>query len=198
MRAKPVETKAFVWDFDDTLFKTEAKVHVYDSNTGKYIKSLDAEEFNRFKKLPFHFLDFNDFVNPNLILKAEPYKEYVSLKKIDELITAGKIIADIYILTGRTPHVQKAIFDLLKKMKIKNIEGNKIICMGDGRGEINIPKEKTKILKELKKDYDKIFFFDDNEENITLAKKIGISAYLIEEYIKKIDFKNERMSILWI
>lgn len=185
MRAKRVVNKGFFFDFDDTLFSTESQVHVYDNDSGKFIKSLTADEFNAYKKLPSHFLDFQDFTDGKIVRKGKPMPTFELLKKIDEEISEGTLFGDIYILTARTPHVQKAIFDLLRTHGIKNIAGNDIICMGDGRGEMDIPKEKKKILKSFKKKYDKVYFYDDSKKNIEAMKNTGIKSYLIEEYIEK-------------
>jgi hypothetical protein len=185
MRAKPVITKAFVFDFDDTLFTTGAKVHVYDNDTGKFIKSLDSGQFNKFHKLPSQFLDFHDFTDNSIILRGKPLEAFTLLKEVDQEISDETLFGDIYILTARTPHVQKGIYDVLKKHGIKNIKGNHIICMGDGRGEIDIPEIKKKELMKIAKNYDKVYFYDDSKKTIDAVKHLSIKSYLIEEYIKK-------------
>lgn len=183
MRAKTVKKISYIFDFDDCLFTTSAKVHVIDEDTGEFIKSLTAEEFNDYTKPPNHFLDFGDFTDYTVVIEGTPYDGFYIMENVDKRISNGEN-SEIFVLTARTPHVQKAIFDLLKSKGIQNIKGNNIICMGDGRGEIDIPKEKGKHLKEIKKNSSKVFFYDDSKDNIIAADKLGINTKLIEEYIK--------------
>lgn len=49
-----------VFDIDDTLFHTHAKIHVKDKN-GKTVKTLSNSEFNDHKLEPGHHYDFHEF-----------------------------------------------------------------------------------------------------------------------------------------
>lgn len=181
MKTKSIISKSYVFDFDDCLVTTSALIHVYHSKSGKFIKSMNTKELNNYNKKDFYTLDFSDFVSPYIIAKAKPYKAWNILEKIDKKISKGLIFADLFILTGRTNHVQKAIFNLLKSKDIKNMPANQILCIGDGKGEINIAKEKKKELKKIEKKYDEIYFFDDDKENIHFANSIKkIKTKLIE------------------
>ncbi len=182
MRARPVIKKAYIFDFDDCLFKTSSLIKILDNKTGNFIRSLTPEQFHKYKKQPNHFLDFHDFVDAKLIDKGNPYKGFDIMEKIDKEISNNEFEGDLYVLTARTPHMQNAIFQLLKKWGIRNIKGDQVICMGDGRGKIDIAKEKSKELKKLKKKYDELYFYDDSHDNITSARKLGINTKLIEIY----------------
>ncbi len=165
---------------DDTLIKTKASVKVY-SNDGDLIKSLRPDEFNVYKKKDGEVLDFADFVSRDIILDATPFKMWPLMKEIDREITEEGNNADLYILTGRTNHVQLAIFELFKSWGVKNLVLENIICMGDGRGDIDVPKEKKKILKEMSAPYDAVLFFDDDEDNIKTASGLkNIKTKLVE------------------
>lgn len=170
MRAKTVLRKAYIFDFDDTLVKTDAKIHVHKN--GKYLRSLTPEEFNGYQKPEDEEIDVSEFKDPRIIMKARPLKMWAALKNIDSAIKQGRTASDIFILTARSAIAQTPIYNFFKNRDI-NIPEDHIITIGDDKGEINIPEEKKKILKELVKQYDNITFFDDNIENIKLAQEIG-------------------------
>ena len=68
-----IKTKAFVFDFDDTLAFTDAKVHVRN-DVGRLVVSLTPQEFNEFQLHPEQVLDFSDFDKASLILNGKPTK----------------------------------------------------------------------------------------------------------------------------
>ena len=172
---------AYCFDLDDTLIKSNAKIYVYDK--GKYIKSLTPEDYNFFNEEDKYDLDFSDFRDPKLVLTAKKYKAWSILEKINNDIESGNSLGDIFIVTARTYHVRIAILELLKKNNI-NIHFKNIITFGDDQGNISIAEEKKRILQKIKKDYDKILFYDDNIDNINAGKSIdGIITKLIENNI---------------
>ena len=170
MRAKTVLRKAYIWDFDDTLVKTDAKVYVY--RNGKYIRSLTPEEFNSYQKAADEEIDVSEFKDPRIIMKARPLKMWAALKNMDSAIKQGRSTSEIFILTARSPIAQTPIYNFFRKNGI-NIPEDHIITIGDDKGEISIPEEKRKILQKLADEYDDLTFFDDNPENIKLAQEIG-------------------------
>jgi len=172
MRAKTVnrKTKAYIWDFDDTLVKTDAKVHVYKA--GKFLKSLTPEEFNFYQKAEDEEIDVSEFKDPRIILKAKPYKMWPALQNMDAAIKQGRSTSEIFILTARSAIAKIPIWTFFRRNGI-DIPEDHIITIGDDKGEINIPEEKRKILQSLADKYDDITFFDDNPENIKIAQKIS-------------------------
>jgi HAD superfamily hydrolase (TIGR01509 family) len=170
MRAKTVLRKAYIFDFDDTLVKTNAKVHVYKN--GKYLKSLTPEEFNSYQKAADEEIDVSEFKDPRIIMKAKPLKMWVALQNMDAAIKQGRSTSEIFILTARSAIAQTPIYNFFQKNNI-DIPEDHIITIGDDKGEINIAEEKKRILKRLVKQYDDITFFDDNPENIKLAQEVG-------------------------
>lgn len=179
MRAKRVPYKAYLFDFDDTLVKTDAKVHVYKD--GKRIKSLTPTEFNHYVSQPGETLDLEDFVDPRIIMSAKKYKMWPALKNIDAARKMGRSSSDIFILTARSPRAQQAIHNYLTNNGI-DIPLENVITIGTDSDETyDIAKEKGKILQGLKDQYTDIFFYDDSPDNIQLATKIGgIKTRLID------------------
>jgi hypothetical protein len=57
-----------VWDIDETLFQTKAKVHVMKN--GKRIKSLSNKEYNTYKLGTGESYDFSEFRDANIFAKT--------------------------------------------------------------------------------------------------------------------------------
>lgn len=178
MRARTVYSKAYVFDFDDTIVKTDAKIDVY--RNGAFIKSLTPKEYNLYEPNPNYTLDFSDFNDGELILNAKKFKMWPVIKNVSDAIKADRSTSEIYILTGRSSDAKTYIYNFLKDNGIK-INIKNIFTIGDKRKYISIPKEKVKILKQLVEEYDIVYFFDDSPENIALANTVkGIKTRLVE------------------
>lgn len=182
MRAKTIFTlksKAYIFDFDDTLVQTDAKIHIYKN--GKYDRSLTPEEYNFYIPKPGEEKDVSDFIDPRLILNATKYKMWPALENIYNAKKMGRSNSEIYILTARSSKAQLPIQTFFIRNNIK-LDLDHIITVGTDDGKkINIPKNKEIVLRELVKEYDEVFFFDDSEQNIHLANKIpGVKTRLID------------------
>ena len=178
VKTKPAFNRAYCFDFDETLATTEARIHVY--RKGVFIKSLTSKEYNFYKKNPGDELDFSEFDDGELILKAKKYKIWPVIKNVSNAIKQDRSTSEIYILTARSSIVKSFIYEFLKQNGIDIILDN-IITIGDGEGNVNISDAKKKILTELKNKYAEVLFFDDDIKNIELARSIpGIKTKLVE------------------
>jgi len=178
MRAQTVYKKAYIFDFDETLVRTDARIHVYKN--GVHVREMDSRQFNTYKEVPGETLDFSDFENGELILASKKYKGWAVLKKVSDAIKAQRSSSEIYILTARHEIVKPFIYEFLKQHGIE-IDINNVITIGDGAGKIDISAEKEKKLKKLSRLYDIMYFFDDDPRNIAIAQRIpNIKAKLIE------------------
>jgi FMN phosphatase YigB (HAD superfamily) len=180
MRAKTVPyKKAYVWDFDDTLFKTDSKIDIIKD--GRKVKSITPDEFKDYNLQDDEFFDFQAFDDPRYILNAKPYKMWPVLKNVDMAKKSARSNSDIYILTARSPRSIPAIYALLKRKDI-DIPKEHIYAIGDDNAtkKINALKKKE-ILQELTYKYDEVMFFDDSEDNIDAASRVpGVKTRLIE------------------
>jgi FMN phosphatase YigB (HAD superfamily) len=178
MRAKTVFRRCYCFDLDDTLIKTPAKIHVY--RNGVFIKTLTPKQYNFYKKHPNDKLDFSEFIDGEMILKAKKYKIWPVIKNVSNAIKEERSTSDIYILTARDATVKSYIYEFLKQNGI-DIDIEHIITIGDSKKHIDIASEKRKILKKLKEQYDEIVIFDDNPQTIQLAASIpGIKTKIVE------------------
>ena len=172
MRAKTVPAKAYIFDFDDTIVKTDAKVYVLVN--GKKVKSLTPTEFNNYSLQSGESYDVSDFTDPRIILNAKKYKLWPALENISNAKKMGRSNSDIYILTARSKKAQIPIHTFLERNGI-DIPLDQVITIGvDSPGDQDIAGNKEKVLRELKKKYVDIIFFDDSEENIELADRKSV------------------------
>ena len=162
--------KAFVFDFDDTLATTKACVQVYRTDTDYTVKELSPAEFNGYILKSGEAFDFSQFRCPDLVENGEP-THLVNLAKEVHEEEHG-----VYILTARSGEVANAI---AKFLMIHGIQANSIICVGDGDKHKSVAQCKKETLLKLKSLYDKVYFYDDNEQNIKLAKEVGVKSYLV-------------------
>ena len=150
-----VESKKLrIFDFDDTLVKTNSFIYVTHRNgmkrklsPGQYAKydARDGDEFD--------FKDFQQVTRPELI------KGYVELLR--RMVNSGGS-REVYILTARA--AERPVSQFIKDL---GISGVKVIALGD-----NNPEKKADWIEDrVKEGYDDVFFVDDSEKNIVAVRK---------------------------
>lgn len=178
MRAKTISKQCYVFDFDDTIIQSDAKIHIIKN--GKRINSLNAEQHKTYKLKKGEIQDFSDLYDPRILMQAKKYKMWPELERISNLIKMGDNIG-LYILTARSSKSQLPIFNFLKREKIC-IDLEHVITVGNDDGNyINTSILKKDVLQAIKYDYDLLYFFDDCKKNIKQANLIsGIRTRLID------------------
>ena len=170
--------RAYIFDFDETLVTTNARIHVYKD--GVYSYSMNPKEYNFYQRKKGDSLDFSDFNDANLILTAKKYKMWPVIYNVNKAVKEDRSTSAIFILTARSPIVKSAIYEFLKKNGI-DININNILTIGDDNALIKISKEKKIVLRKLSQKYDDIVFFDDDPKNIQLAQGIkNVRTRLVE------------------
>ena len=160
-------SKIMVFDLDDTLVITDAKIKVCDNKTGECY-SLTPEEFNEYEKQPHHELDFDDFKSIE-VMKAGRLIEYY-LKIFKE---AYKMKIAIGIVTARDD--REMIYKWLREHVGYKIDKDLIYAVND-------PVHKFKgIVSDRKKDafkrlidmgYNDFKFYDDDDINLMSVKSL--------------------------
>ena len=72
--------KIAVFDIDETLILTKAKIKVFDPNTGEAFE-LTPEEFNEYEKAPGHQLDFSQFRDLEIMKAGKLIDYYLKILK---------------------------------------------------------------------------------------------------------------------
>jgi len=156
-----------VFDLDDTLIISSAKIQVLDVKTGKTIKSLTPAEFNFFTPNSKHTLSFSEFEDFD-ILKQASFITHV-LEELQKFYNSGVHVA---IVTARSN--SKMIRDFFLHNGI-DIHPDLVIAVNDPKQNLkgNIAERKKEALHRLVEDgYRDLIFFDDNDDNLRLAKEI--------------------------
>lgn len=156
------ENKLRVFDFDDTLVKSNSLVNVLEKDTKKVVKQLTPAEFVNNKLSHNEYYDFSDFDNvkdPKLI------KWTINLlQKILNKTSRNKKVA---ILTARGSEAKDNITNFLKST-LKNSNKVEVITLGNSD-----PYKKSEwIENQIKNGYNDILFMDDSMSNVNAVKKL--------------------------
>ena len=162
------DKKLRIFDFDDTLVKTNSFIYVTHKD-GKTSK-LSPGQYAVYKEQPgdkFDFKDFQQVSNPQLI------KGYVELLR--RMVNSGGS-REVYILTARA--AERPVSQFIKDL---GISGVKVIALGD-----NNPEKKADWIEDrVKEGYDDIFFVDDSPKNIDAVRR-RLKNYNIKQKIQQV------------
>jgi len=148
-----LEKKLRVFDFDDTLVKSNSKIYV--TNKGKK-KTLSTGEYAVYKKKPGDEFDFSDFSKI-----IEP-KQIKAMFKVFQNIYKASGNRRLTILTARGAYkpVRKFFKDIGYDVYVVALASSN-------------PKDKSDWVEtQIKKGYDNILFFDDSKKNIIAVKRL--------------------------
>jgi len=171
------------FDIDETLYKTFAKIKVFDS-TNKLVKELDNQQFNTYKLKDGEHFDFSEFRDASLFAKTSiPIKKTVNrVKKMLKAIQTKGSQSRIVFLTARADFDNKHKF--LDTFKRDGIDIDKIYVERAGNIQTGTVSEKKKkiILKYLESGkYQKVRMVDDDITNIkdflSIENEIPESTY---------------------
>ena len=148
-----LEKKLRIFDFDDTLVKSNSKIYV--TNKGKK-KTLSTGEYAVYKKKPGDEFDFSDFSKI-----IEP-KQIKAMFKVFQNIYKASGNRRLTILTARAAY--KPVRQFFKDIGYDVY----VIALASSN-----PKDKSDWVEtQIKKGYDDILFFDDSRKNIEAVKKL--------------------------
>ena len=148
------EKKLRVFDFDDTLVKSNSKVYVI--NKGRK-KTLTPGQFAIYKKKSSDEFDFSDFDKV-----IEP-KQIKSMFKVFNNIYKASGSRRLTILTARAAY--KPVRKFLKDVGFSNVY---VVALGDS----NPQKKADWIQSQIQKGYNDILFLDDSPKNVKVVKKL--------------------------
>lgn len=145
----PGGKKLRVFDFDDTIVKTNSFVYVKHKD-GKESK-LNPGEYAVYEPKPGDQFDFSDFQ------KVTQPQEIRGVTKILKRIAAAEGERKLVILTARSAY--KPIKDYLSDI---GLEGIYVVALADSD-----PQKKADWIEDkIKKGYDDVYFIDDSHKNV--------------------------------
>lgn len=162
-----ISKKLAIFDLDDTLIVSSAKIQVLDAKTGKIIKNLTPAEFNFFKPTDRHVFSFSDFEDAE-ILKKSYFITHV-LEKLKDYYRSG---VHVSIITARSDSKMIREFFLLNDI---DIHPDLIFAVNDplhGFTGTIAKRKKEAIHRLVEEGYTDFVFFDDNDDNLRLAKEV--------------------------
>jgi len=155
-----------VFDVDDTLVVTQSKIKVSNPQTGFY-KELTPQDFNEFERRENDEMDFSDFKDLD-ILKAGRIIEWV-FDILKRTISKGDPVG---IITARDD--SKLIYDFLYHHGVR-IDPAYIFAINDPKSEFSgsiAERKKQAFVKLIEQGFRNFTFFDDDKENIKIAKSL--------------------------
>lgn len=156
----------FIFDLDDTLIVSSAKIKVLDDK-GNIIKELTPAEYNYYTKSDTsHMLNYDEFQDYGILKQSSFTKYFMKLKNEYDKGT------HICILTARGDS------NLIRRFFLDNgidIHPELCIAITDPIWGFsgNVAERKKQAIKMLvEKGYKNFTFFDDNKENLRYAKSL--------------------------
>ena len=157
-------SKILIFDIDDTLIKTNAKIKVVKD--GKVIKELSPAAYNDYTWHEGESFDYSSFDDIYFLKTGTLTKYWDTLKR------EYKKGTQIAILTARSRPVMVRKFFASHGI---DIDKDFIFCCGYSKypwkGSTQIKKAKT-IEHLIKMGYETFVFFDDNKGNLESVKKL--------------------------
>ena len=154
-----------IFDIDETMFKTSAKVEV--KKDGKTIKKLDNQQFNNYKLKTGEKFDFGQFTNAEIFNKTStPIARMINKVKAI-LKNATKRGSRVIIVTARPNFDNKDLF--LDTFRNQGIDIDKIYVERAGNLGTGPAAENKKVIfrKYLdQKIFKRIRLFDDAKSNL--------------------------------
>ena len=159
--------KIAVFDLDDTLVITKAKIKVYDPSTGESF-DLTPEEFNEYERKSSHQLDFSEFKSLEIMKAGKLIQYYLKI-----LQTAYRSRVAVGIVTARDDRQMISRW-LQEHLGIK-IDPDLVFAVNDPyhgyKGSIS--DRKVQAFREIiDMGYRDIQFYDDDQANISLVKSL--------------------------
>jgi hypothetical protein len=171
-----VEEKGLhVFDIDETLFRTNAKIHVKDSK-GRTVKTLTNQEFNDHKLQGGHHYDFHEFRNARKFHdESEPIDPMIrKLNAIHSNIKSGGHKSRIIMNTARADFDDKhTVLNKFRKHGI-DIDNAHIHRAGNVPGNQSPAEKKNVILRKHldSGNYTHVHMYDDSKTNLDYFLKL--------------------------
>jgi hypothetical protein len=168
------QKKLAIFDLDDTLIFSHAKIQIYDSETNEMVMNLSPSQFNYHVKDQNQYMAFSDFECEKILGDAKMHtKMFTSFKNY---IKRGVPVA---IITARGN--KNIVINFFKTKGIK-LKPSFVFAVHDPKTEFHgtIADRKKQALEILlEKGFNSIKIYDDNLENLKAmyslhSKKVNI------------------------
>lgn len=161
------QTSITVWDIDDTLLISSAKIIVTNIVTGA-VHELTPEEFNEYERQPDHDVDFSQFKSLEIMKAGQLIHYYLKI-----LADAYKMKRAVGIVTARDD--RDMIYKWMKEHVGFHIAKDLIYAVNDpvhGLKGTVAEKKQQAFRQIIERGYTKIQFFDDDDANLRLVNAL--------------------------
>jgi len=164
-----------MFDVDDTLFHTTAKIHVVNSKTGETKQTLDNSEFNTHTLPDGHHYDFHEFRNADKFhSESKPIHKMISkIRKIHDNVKK-KEGSKVILNTARADFDDKDKF--LDKFKQHGIDIDNIHVERAGNipGNEHPAEKKAQVVRNhlARQKYKHVSLYDDSKANLNKILKM--------------------------
>ena len=169
--------KIILFDIDDTLIKSKAKIYVLN-NENKVIKKLTPEMYNTYVRKEGEHFSYDEFDNERILNEAKLTKFW---KIMTDVYDAG---FNVGIVTAREDKEMLIRFFLSRGVDINRYL---IFPIGgkDCKFQGTIQDRKRQVIEHLSaRGYKNFVFYDDNEDNLRevakMSNKIGVKIKTIK------------------
>jgi len=182
MNEKYTTDKILIFDIDETLTVTNAKIVVTDTKTGKSFE-LTTAEFNSYEKNKRHIINFDQFKSIEILKAGKIIDKYFNIltKNYNKGIAIG-------IITARDS--QSLIYEFFRYHLGFHIDQKLIWAVNDPIHGLtgNIQERKKQAMSWfIEQGFTDITFFDDDKNNIKLIKQLeGELGISIKTHLAKI------------
>lgn len=160
-------TTIVMFDLDDTLVITDAKIKVVNAKTGDIVKDLTPAEFNKYEASPKHVLSYDDFEDPEILAQGKIIHNI--FRQLKKYYNKGIPVA---IITARSNSKMIQNFFMNKGI---DIHTDLCVAVNDPQypytGSIENRKQQA-MIEIIEQGFKKVIFFDDHAKNLEEAKKI--------------------------
>ena len=178
-----------IFDIDDTLFVSKARVKVRNTNTGK-IKNLTPQEFNTYKLRNNEEYDYGEFKSAKIFYQtATPIGRMVEKAKAI-IRNATKKGSKVIVVTARADMDDKNLF--IKTFESHGIPMKNVYVerAGNMSGKNSAANKSIIFRKYLKTgEYARIRLFDDHKENLQALLDLKKEFPTVEMFAYLADMK---------
>lgn len=163
-----------VFDIDETLFHTDARIHVRDKH-GNIVRSLTNQEYNTHVLPPEHHYDYSEFKEADRFERtSHPVHKMIAKVKAIQKQIANKPQHRIIFATARADFDDRDKF--LDVFRSRGIDIDKIHVhrVGNDPGPESPAEKKVKVVRDyINRDgYRKVRMYDDSTANLRAFNKM--------------------------
>lgn len=157
-----------MFDVDDTLVHSNAKVHVKDS-TGKTVQKLTTSEYNTHKLPADHHYDYHEFKSSRVFSKSRPIHRMIRTINATSATRSKNPKNKVIINTARADFDNKDKFlSTLSSHGIKSMKDIHVHRAGNIPGNDKPAHKKLTFIRQhlAKHPYSHVRMYDDSKENL--------------------------------